>query len=285
MSRFARSGTRSSAAIGASATARAYRRGRSLETTRDGLRRACARCARAGTALQAVPTLAHSGARPRLDRGGGPGGRRARAGSASRPGVDRRRPSPRLRHGQPDRAARRLVPRAGHGRRRGRGRAESRSGAGSHVCSPSAVGSWDGPSVRTGSTPSPVGSSSRSTPARGRRAAATSCGGDWPASSARQPSRRCRSSSSGRGERRSRVASRCATRPAPCGSQSCGLPATATASRDWLGARRSSDHRPHGAAGDCEHRPRGTGGRDRPRHRSAVNELEPRALGEQLQLP
>ena len=45
------------------------------------------------------------------------------------------------------------------------------------------------------------------------------------------------------------------------------------------------DHRPLGAAGGREHRPRGSGRRDRPRRRSAVNELELRAPCEQLQLP
>ena len=44
--------------------------------------------------------------------------------SAARPGFDRGRPSPRLGHGEQDRAARRGLPRAGRGRRRGRGRAE-----------------------------------------------------------------------------------------------------------------------------------------------------------------
>ena len=48
---------------------------------------------------------------------------------------------------------------------------EVRSEAGSHACSASEAGPWDGPSVRTRSTPSPVGSGSRSAPARGGRSA------------------------------------------------------------------------------------------------------------------
>ena len=285
MSRFERSGTRSSAAIGASATARAYRRGGSLETTRDGLRRACARCARArgGSAGDSPATLARSGARPRIDRGGGPGGRRARAGGAFGPGVDRGRSSPRLRHGQPDRAARRLVPRAGHGRRRGRGRAEY---FGSWVARvQSERGRLLGWAVRTDGLDAvarrlelPIHAGSRTTRS-----------GDvlrWRLAGLERAAAEPSLPFFIEWARGTPFPGRVPVRH-PAGAVRIAelrLAGDSDHIGDWLAARPSSDHRPHGAAGDREHRPRGTGGRHRPRHRSAVNELELRAMGEQLQL-